>query len=91
MDQTTEYWKKRCELAEEVIGIWEPEHYPNNSWTLWMNFRSSGDIAVMLPKPVINKSFPEDQFIHPIDPTVFEPTKFIVEEDGCSREVNSKI
>lgn len=49
-----EYWKKRCELAEEVIEIWEPEHYPNNSWTLWMNFRSSGDVAVFLPRPVID-------------------------------------
>jgi len=51
MDHTLEYWKKRCELAEKVIEIWEPYHTANNAWTLWMNFQSSGDIAVILPRP----------------------------------------
>lgn len=50
-----EYWKKRCELAEDVIEIWEPDNFANNQWTEWMNFKSSGDITISLPKPDIKK------------------------------------
>jgi hypothetical protein len=96
MDQTTEYWKKRCELAEKFIAESpdDPDVTANQlkAYQEWIEFKRTTTLADDIDSPVSDEEM--EKAISWLDGVVSSKEYFnqtrLHEQDGCRiTEVNN--